>query len=431
MKNLKLLASSALVVLAFSIPQIHLSQAMESILKPIIFIQPNHERMVIKVNLDQPLSDLRLELMTKERIMPNDIFQQEGGYIFQNDEKDWTIREVLINNTLFLKSRDLEKPNESVVSHSFGSQYLETPKGCDLGLVFEVPTLPYVFLGEHPPINSLVNIKEGQLGLFAEGGKLYCKVSGKDQIEIIVDENAVEVTQKGLPRNIFDKIMGTVTDKIKDVGAFGFGIQMEKQYAPVAGKHYNDAYESISQHELSSLFQFVLLSGYVSNTVQSSNITSIGGHTHQELDCLTQGRYLIKNNHNGKYLWLSDETRRSSDGKSRDKVVKGEHYIWKNSIFTFEKTQQGWLIKGFDSRYVHICESDRSNGLFGDRMVEASIKCTSKCYFNIIKRDEGYVMQSDKFKDYIYIHKRELALADNKIEDQSYFSFILYDKDWF
>ena len=113
LSNLKLLISSALVALTFSAPQIS-SQAMESVTAPITFIQPDNKRMVMKVNLDQPLSDLRSELISKGRISLEDIFQHKGGDIFPDDEKDWTIREVIMDNALSLKPRDS-------VSHLFGN----------------------------------------------------------------------------------------------------------------------------------------------------------------------------------------------------------------------------------------------------------------------------------------------------------------------
>ena len=129
-------------------------------------------------------------------------------------------------------------------------------------------SLSPVFLGKSPTIDSLNSVEKRQLGLFAKDDKLYCKISGKEQIELTPDNNATEATQKGLPRNIFNKIKEALV-------AFDFAVIMEAQGAPVASQHYNDAIEYISGRVWASLLQFISLNGYIPQTVQSLNKISM------------------------------------------------------------------------------------------------------------------------------------------------------------
>ncbi len=149
--------------------------------------------------------------------------------------------------------------------------------GIDLDLMPTETILSPVFLGERPSVDSLNNLKKAQVGIFAgdQGGKLYCKVSGKDPIEITIDEDAIETTIKGLPKDIFDKIMRTVTGKVNDTGAFEFGMLIEEKHAPITVIHYKDVYKNISER---SLLQFLSLSGYIPNIAHCLNQTSTREH---------------------------------------------------------------------------------------------------------------------------------------------------------
>ncbi len=189
------------------------------------------------------------------------------------------------------------------------------PDGDDLNLMSVEAILSAVFLGENPGADSLNNIEKGQLALFAtkdgDGHKLYCKVFDKDQIEIPVDEDAVSTaTPNGLPKSIFDQIRtDVVSNKIKDVDLFHSPKPLaEEQNAPTAASYwttvmsyflpssntpntmlpaenldhsaipFDNTYKSIPEREwYPLLLQFILLKGYVSDTVQSLQ-TSIGDH---------------------------------------------------------------------------------------------------------------------------------------------------------
>jgi hypothetical protein len=113
-KHLKLFVYSVLAVLAFVFPQMLLSQAMEET-TPITLAQPDGKEIVMKVYLNQSLSDLRSELINKNRIVPDDIFQRGGIDIFRDDEKYCTISDVIVDNILSLK------PRNSVSTQLFGN----------------------------------------------------------------------------------------------------------------------------------------------------------------------------------------------------------------------------------------------------------------------------------------------------------------------
>ena len=53
------------------------------------------------------------------------------------------------------------------------------------------------FINDLPTLGSLNLVEPGELGIFCEEDKLYCKIFGKDKIEITVDENTTKTTQKG------------------------------------------------------------------------------------------------------------------------------------------------------------------------------------------------------------------------------------------
>ncbi len=88
---------------------------MESPLTSIKVIQPDGKKTMLKVNLNQSLSEFRLELTSKNRLTSQDIFLHEECEIQLDDEKEWSIRDILEANTLSLKPRD------TIVSNLFGS----------------------------------------------------------------------------------------------------------------------------------------------------------------------------------------------------------------------------------------------------------------------------------------------------------------------
>lgn len=130
-KCLKYILYSVFITITFAFPQIHLSWAMDAP-TPIKVTQPDGTTILMRVCLNQPLSDLRLELIKKEKMIPNDSFQLDGMDIYQGDEKDWTVRNVIRNNTLTMKSRNLnnqkriETWNTKIHQHLYQFNLLDT-----------------------------------------------------------------------------------------------------------------------------------------------------------------------------------------------------------------------------------------------------------------------------------------------------------------
>jgi len=103
-KKLRVTVFSDFVVLVFSVFQIYSSQAMDTM--AISLIQPDGTKRTMKLNLDQPLSELRSDLISKGiDILPDDKFQTNSGDdIHPCDEALWKVREV-IDHILSFKPR--------------------------------------------------------------------------------------------------------------------------------------------------------------------------------------------------------------------------------------------------------------------------------------------------------------------------------------
>jgi hypothetical protein len=99
------LLAPALVFLSFSAFQTHFSQAMDSM--AVSLIQPDGTKRAMKLNLDQPLSELRSNLISKGvRILAEDKFETSLGDISPREEEQWTVREAIKDNVLSFKHRD-------------------------------------------------------------------------------------------------------------------------------------------------------------------------------------------------------------------------------------------------------------------------------------------------------------------------------------
>ena len=205
----------------------------------------------------------------------------------------------------------------SITDTTAGNPNPMLPDGDDVNLMsveaILSPVLSAVFLGENPDADSLNNIEKGQLALFAtkdsDDDKLYCKVFDKDQLEIPVDDDAIDkATQNGLPKSIFDQIRtDVVSNKIKDVDILHSPEPLAEERSPLdylrnfisyilpssntpntmlpaenldhSAIPFDNTYKSIPEREwYPLLLQFILLKGYVSDTVQSLPI-SIGDDT--------------------------------------------------------------------------------------------------------------------------------------------------------
>jgi hypothetical protein len=102
--QLKFLLASATVTLALLGVQIHSSEAMDAM--AVSLIQPDGAKRAMKLNLDQPLSELRSSLMGKGvAILADDKFQTSLGDISPREEAQWTVREAIKDNVLSFKFR--------------------------------------------------------------------------------------------------------------------------------------------------------------------------------------------------------------------------------------------------------------------------------------------------------------------------------------
>jgi len=207
-KNLKLLASS-FVILAFLTSQIYVAQAIEKA-TPIVFIQPDGKKMAMKVDLDQPLSDLRWELIDKGIALTTDIFQWEGNDIFRDDEKNWRIRDAIKDNSLFFKPRSsisavkmsltvplVARGYEEIYQRFLNGLLIYRPmKGSDVGMI----TLP---------ISELRNPLEGTFDLSRCGdtGKYLSISTGYRKRK--KPENAGKIEIWLAPRFLIEKELNT------------------------------------------------------------------------------------------------------------------------------------------------------------------------------------------------------------------------------
>jgi len=99
------LASIPLV--AFNICGLHIPHAEAADMMAVSVVQPNGSKKMMKLNLDQPVSELRETLVNRGLdITPHDkIFLEEKGELSPRDEKEWKIREVMADNVLMFKPR--------------------------------------------------------------------------------------------------------------------------------------------------------------------------------------------------------------------------------------------------------------------------------------------------------------------------------------
>jgi hypothetical protein len=96
-----------IIIVIFSLGfQIHSAQTMERD-TVIMIMGDNRQSIVMKVNVSQSLSNLRLELMHSNRMAKDDVFLSTQKIdVFQDDEAQWTIKDILNNNSISLIYRD-------------------------------------------------------------------------------------------------------------------------------------------------------------------------------------------------------------------------------------------------------------------------------------------------------------------------------------
>ena len=117
-KNLKSLVYFFLIALVFSVSQkiwcteeqdgkaSFVSSRLSNNVNTFVKL-PDNEQVVMKLNPEEFLSDLRVELAKSGKITDDDVFLYNECDVLSNDEANWVIKEVINkDNTLFLKPRN-------------------------------------------------------------------------------------------------------------------------------------------------------------------------------------------------------------------------------------------------------------------------------------------------------------------------------------
>lgn len=136
---------------------------------------------------------------------------------------------------------------------------------------------------ENPATESLNLINQGELGLFCEGDKLYCKLPNKEKIQILRSEGP---SSQGYDAMRFDRIMGTLKDSI-NLERYKIALQQEEEGKQgLASFNYNLAFKSIEPQDREALFNYTLLRGYTHADI-SADISEIKA-TAKSLECIYQ-----------------------------------------------------------------------------------------------------------------------------------------------
>ncbi len=161
-----------------------------------------------------------------------------------------------------------------------------------------------------------------------------------------------------------------------------------------------------------------------------------------EEDGIPKGKVLIKNNYSKDFLHAR------YDPSSPFYSILARPGIAKESVFTFEKNVEGYLIRDLNfnsylystgnSNKTHIRERNKYTIEHSEdfRVVSSTRNITADSYFDIIKKDNGYVIKNKKHSDYIYISHEEdspgnkFVVENNYIHNNSYFTFIPYNESF-
>lgn len=143
----------------------------------------------------------------------------------------------------------------------------------------------------------------------------------------------------------------------------------------------------------------------------------------EQVDNLPSGKHVIKSHTCGKFIGLAYENSNVADLL----FVGFNPYISKNSVVTFEKYIEGFLIKNCGKNKYLSSPYDSSSDVMGSYWKN---NITSDCYFDIFKKNGMYIIKSKKFSDYLTTNVRgnETSLwlkrsIDNTSISNSYFIF--------
>jgi len=134
---------------------------------------------------------------------------------------DWVLRDECPNFPIMYHWRILLNSTSKILPTSF-------KEGYSLRLIYNTGG------------DSLNSIKQGELGLFYEGNKLYCKVHGKEKMQII---KADGTNIQGIDSRSYDRIIKSLQGVKKETLLANFG--------------------NIEEEDRAALFQFTSLCGYI------------------------------------------------------------------------------------------------------------------------------------------------------------------------
>lgn len=147
-----------------------------------------------------------------------------------------------------------------------------------------------------------------------------------------------------------------------------------------------------------------------------------------ENDQILQGRYLIKNTEFNEFLFIDDS------GSNPTKIVQTSPGIFSKSIFTFEKNNEGYLIRSIDyGSYLYVSDTLITAGK--DKAVKSTNNNTATRYFNIFHENEGYKFKGDN--KYVKVSSKDTINGNRSVKMNSemgvssYFTIILYDRNYF
>ncbi len=161
---------------------------------------------------------------------------------------------------------------------------------------------------------------------------------------------------------------------------------------------------------------------------------------------LPKGKFLIKSAYSGEFLY--------DHNTGEFAWIHARKSVSKESVFTMEKRDEGILIKNLSTgNYLYSndlsnrqsCASNREADKlsFNFRTILGHRNIKSNSYFDIIKRNNEYVIKSKRHSDYVFIgpvmpgqgwcfdRDGPYVIANNSINDTSYFTFIPYNFDLF
>lgn len=181
--------------------------------------------------------------------------------------------EILNNSSatsFFLELLDLE--NKKFLNDYFDASVDWSRVIVQLTSNSEIPSLPSVRAPQHAGLNQpqerenvynlrvllnmedLDQIQPGELGLFCEDGKLYCKSATKQKMKITKSDNPLI----GLTSAVYDRVLRNIDPLYLQAGR----AQEEQGNQDAANRFYQQAFENIAPLDQEALLNHIFMKGY-------------------------------------------------------------------------------------------------------------------------------------------------------------------------